>query len=220
MASMNGISIKGLQKFLGHEGEPLFQGTLYLNGKKLGFWSQDSHGGADNFMFEGGWKQELAVDNAVKAMYPEKAIHGKARDGRDYVIEYGLEFLLTDLLELMDDEKAFKKAVKSGYAGIMVATDGVHVTAWQLPETYTALSDEALMAKMGPALNNAMQSFFPEDDFRKHSIKVYRSLKDFTVGFPLRLNEKSVDELLADSTARSKGADAGEKHKSDVDKEI
>lgn len=40
MASINGLTIKGLKQFVGHEGETLFQGNLYLNGDKIGFWSQ------------------------------------------------------------------------------------------------------------------------------------------------------------------------------------
>lgn len=211
MASINGISVKNVEKFLGHEGEPLYQGNLYLNGKKIGFWSQDSHGGPDNFMLDGGWKQEKALDDAVKAMNPEKAIHGERGDGENYVIGYGLEFLMTDILDLMNDEKLFKKAVKAGYAGILVATDGYHETVWQLPATYTALSDEALMAKMDSALNKAKESFFPEDKFTEHKVKVYRSLDDFVVGEPIDLSGKSVDKLLSDASdkVREQGKSGG-----------
>lgn len=204
MASINGISIKDLKQFTGHEGEPLFQGNLYLNGKKIGFWSQDGHGGPDNFMLDGGWQQEKALDDAIKAMYPEKAIHGEARDGEPYVIEYGLEFLMTDILDLMNDEKEFKKATKNGYAGIMVATDGYHETVWQLPGAYTALSDEALMSKMGDALAKVKESFFPEDRFRKHAVKIYRSLGDFVLGEAIDLGTQSVDRVLLDAQDKAR----------------
>ena len=53
MASINGVSIKAFKKFRGHEGEEPYQGNVYYNGKKLGFWSQDAHGGiCDNFEFD------------------------------------------------------------------------------------------------------------------------------------------------------------------------
>lgn len=198
MASINGISVKSVQKFLGHEGEPLFQGNLYLNGKKIGFWSQDSHGGPDNFMLDEGWKQEKLLDDVVKAMNSEKAFQG-GTDENPFVMEYGLEFLMADLLVLVNDEKEYKKAVKNGYTGIMVATDGYHETVWQLPAAYTSLSDEALLAKMNSALKEVKVSFFPEDKFTKHSVKVYRSLKDFVVGEPIDLAGKSVDKLLSDA---------------------
>ena len=40
-----GYWIKGLKNFKGHEGEPLFQCTITKNGKKVGFFSEDSWGG-------------------------------------------------------------------------------------------------------------------------------------------------------------------------------
>lgn len=52
MASLNGVEIKNLKMFYGHEGEPLNQGTVYLNGRKLGFWSEDSYGGCNVFDFD------------------------------------------------------------------------------------------------------------------------------------------------------------------------
>ena len=51
MASLNGVSLKNLKTYAGHEGEPCMQGSVYYNGKKLGFWSQDGHGGPDRFDF-------------------------------------------------------------------------------------------------------------------------------------------------------------------------
>ena len=51
MASLNGVTIRNFKGFRGHEGEPLWQGSVYHNGRKLGFWSQDAHGGSDNYDF-------------------------------------------------------------------------------------------------------------------------------------------------------------------------
>lgn len=34
MASINGVTIRGLKKFYGHDGETLYQGNVYYNGKK------------------------------------------------------------------------------------------------------------------------------------------------------------------------------------------
>lgn len=208
MASINGISIKSLKQFVGHEGEPLFQGSFYLNGKKIGFWSQGDWGAGDDFRLDGGWPQEKALNDAVKALYPEKAIHGEAQ-GTPYVIEYDLSFLISDLLDLMDDEKAFKKAVKAGFDGIVVATDGYHQATWQLPAAYTALSDEDLLNKMGSEIARVKESFYPN---KEHTVKIYRSAKDFVVGEPLDLKGKKVDEVLKDASERSKGAGAMDRH--------
>ncbi len=198
MASINGISIKGIKKFFGHEGEPLYQGNLYLNNKKIAFWSQDSHGGMDNFMFDGGYEQERHLNDIIKAMNPEKAFHGGTLE-KPFVIEYDLEQLITDYLDLANDEKTFKKAIKNGYDGIMVATDGYHETIWMLPKSYTVFSDDVLMDKFKDALDRVKASFFPEDEFRKHTVKVYRSLDDFIVGETINLKDKSVDELIANA---------------------
>ena len=48
MASLNGVSIKGLKTFLDHDGCTCYQGNIYLEGKKIGTWSQDYMGGDDN----------------------------------------------------------------------------------------------------------------------------------------------------------------------------
>ena len=63
MASLNGVTIRNLKGFNGHEGEPLFQGSVYLNGQKLGFWSQDAHGGSDNYDFN----TKALVEQNIKA---------------------------------------------------------------------------------------------------------------------------------------------------------
>ena len=218
MATINGFRIKGLKQFRGHEGEVLFQGDLYLNGNKLGFWSQDSHGGPDNFVLEGGWKQVRTLDDIIKGMYPEKAL--MLGDGeRPIVIKYGLEHLLADLVELMGDEKTFKKAIKNGFAGVMIATDGRHETVWQLPASYVAMADGALMGKMGAAIRSAKEGFYPEDDYTRHSVKVYRCLEDFVVGEPIGVGQRSVDSVLKNAVSRSRQAQAAERNTILMEKE-
>lgn len=51
MASVNGVEVKNVKIFEGMEG-PTAQGSVYLNGRKLGLWSQDSHGGCDRYDFD------------------------------------------------------------------------------------------------------------------------------------------------------------------------
>jgi hypothetical protein len=41
----DGIELKGVKVFKGHDGEPCHQGNLYMDGKKIGRFSEDSHGG-------------------------------------------------------------------------------------------------------------------------------------------------------------------------------
>lgn len=42
-----GYWIKNIKWFKGHEGEDIFQCSVYKNGKRIGFFSQDSWGGSD-----------------------------------------------------------------------------------------------------------------------------------------------------------------------------
>lgn len=37
MASINGVTIRGLKNFYGHDGETLYQGNVYYNGKSSAF---------------------------------------------------------------------------------------------------------------------------------------------------------------------------------------
>ena len=109
MASINGISVKGITKFKGHEGEPLAQGNLYVNNKKIGFWSQDSHGGPDCYVLDPKYDERL-LNQAVISRNQDKAMHGTSRGGETYTIDYDMDLLLSDLLCLREDEKEFVKA--------------------------------------------------------------------------------------------------------------
>jgi len=40
-----GYWVKNIKEFKGHEQEPLWQASVYKNGKKIGFFSEDSRGG-------------------------------------------------------------------------------------------------------------------------------------------------------------------------------
>lgn len=219
MASINGLSIRGLNQFVGHEGETLFQGNLCLNGKNIGFWSQDSHGGPDHFALDGGWKQEKALDDAVKALYPEKAIHGVSHNGEPYVVEYELSFLMYDLVTLMNDEQHYKNAVKDGYAGVLVGTDGWYEAVWSLKKSLADLSDEALLSALKKSIDEVKAQFLKEDEYTKHQFKIYRSLDDFVVGEPIDLTPKKVEDVLKEASQRSQDAVINSKNDVSLEKE-
>ena len=186
MASINGISVKNLKTFFGHEGETIYQGNVYLGKKKIGFWSQDSHGGCCQYAFEPGISGEM-IDKQIAALNPQKAIRGNDRSGKPYVIEYDLDRLLEDIVDLMDDEKAYKSAAKGGYAGILISTDGYHSVTWNLPKEYTSMSDKDLLAVMQDVLDATVK----KDFFRNTTAvnKIYRSPEDFCIGQAIALND-------------------------------
>ena len=61
MSEINGITIKNLKSFKDHEGCEIYQGNVYYKGKKLGFWSQDSWGGPNDYDFD-----TSVLDNEIK----------------------------------------------------------------------------------------------------------------------------------------------------------
>lgn len=115
MASLNGVTIRNLKLYRGHEGEGLWQGSVYYNGKKLGFWSQDAHGGCDNFDFD---SKLLEV--------PTLAWKSGLKGTKHY--EYlNVDCFMGVVSALMELEKEYKKAEKKGYSVACICinlTDG------------------------------------------------------------------------------------------------
>ena len=115
MASLNGVSLKNLKTYAGHEGEPCMQGSVYYNGKKLGFWSQDGHGGPDRFDFDERlleipfltWKSALTKSEYYDCLH--------------------IESFLAVISSLNNVEKWAKKSIKNGYPYVLYSlslTDG------------------------------------------------------------------------------------------------
>ena len=109
MAKLNGVEIKNIKKYVGHEGESCVQGTVYLDGKKLGFWSQDGHGGPDNFDFPVSLLKERVLK--AKSILSDKGVKKTI---------YDTEIFMCDLLTLKDIETSIKKYQKAGYTAFLV----------------------------------------------------------------------------------------------------
>ena len=115
MASIKGIEIKNVKTFRGQEYPTNYQGTIYFNGKKKGFWSQDSWGGPDCYDFD-----TTELDVVAKEFYGPDSI-------------YDLDCLLHEVLVLKDYEKIYKKAVKDGYASVVILSDGFYESYIKVP---------------------------------------------------------------------------------------
>lgn len=188
MASINGLTVKKIKYFEGREGTAA-QGDLYLGNKKIAFWSQDTDGCVeDNLDMEPGYS-ETRLRQAIIAAHPEKHEEKIAQNGRPYTLDYELEFLMTDLLSLMETEKAWKRAVKAGYAGLFEITDGFHVSHWKLSKLLYengARTVEDLKAKISKQqLDRVMASMFKNERLKE---SVFWSKKDFAIGTPLELS--------------------------------
>ena len=158
MASINGVQIKGVKTFVGMEG-PATQGTVWLNGKKLGFWSQDGDGGCDRFQFN-----ESLLEKAVKS-------YKKAHKSPDF---FNASCLLWELLQLMELEKAYKKRAKKNYPGLLVATDGVQTAVMGVNSADRKLIESSTLYKK--FVDDCEKEFGKEC-----TITIYTSIADFDV---------------------------------------
>lgn len=125
MAKINGVELKNLHGFTGHEGY-CYQGNVYLNGKKLGFWSQDSWGGSDDFDFDVSVLSKACAD--YKDGFPDDYKYKEFCD---------IESLMYALTCIKETEKHCKKSFKSGAKAVYYMTDGYHVSWLSLDEVMT-----------------------------------------------------------------------------------
>ncbi len=138
MASINGVSVKKVKYFVGQEGG-CFQADVYLDGKKQGFWSQDSWGGPDNFEFDEDVIESRANDYYRRNPHVDEiALHGKTLDDVDFknlprraprFETAGL--LLEEVVRLNDIEKFWKMQAKEGRPYV-VSLDFYH-GSWPIP---------------------------------------------------------------------------------------
>ena len=166
MAKINGIEIKALKTFKDHEGCTIARGTIYLNGKKLGDWSQDYMNGPDNYDFD-----ERVCEDAVKRYGTSEFVDAK------YKKFFDLDLLLYDLLGLIDDEKAYKKGAKQGFPTYVVASDGFHTRGY-----YSPIENAEVVKKdryHSDFLRQCEAKFFK--DWNPNSTKIYTCLNDFII---------------------------------------
>lgn len=190
MASINGITVKAIKQFRGHEGEPLYQGNVYLGNKKIGWWSQDSHGGPDACYLDEPYRVRK-LEEKVKMLNRDKEKTYSRGDGSTYTIDYSLDIMLGDLMVMHEDEKMFKSAVKDGYAGLLLVTDGYHAFGLYLNKEIIGLPNEVVLMKFSKLITDGKKKygFYEEDDFIKHEAKIYRSLDDFKVGKEITIED-------------------------------
>lgn len=169
MASICGVEVKNLKTFRGHEGEPLYQGSIYLNGKRLGYWSQDSWGGCDDYDFN------VDILNPVV-----KKVANTTLVDPDYKDIFDVDCLIDMVIKLKEDEKVYKNFCKKGYPCTLLVTDRYHCF-------YSATRDKSAVTDK----QYAMQYFKKQIDeyaskcFKngKIKIKIYNRADDFILNF-------------------------------------
>lgn len=188
MASINGLCVKHMKKFTGHEGEPCYQGDLYLGKVKIGYWSQDPWGCVvDNFNPEHGISKDL-LNSEIQKLNEDKRVSGiSSFDGEPFKRDYELTQLMTDYLSLLEDEKLFKRLQKRGYPLTLAITDKYNVWVYGLPEEFADATDEVICKVYADEIAEAEKKKLFKDC--KITTKVYRSLNDFKIGEPIKLED-------------------------------
>ena len=193
MASINGLTVKKLKYFEGKEGAAA-QGDLYLGNKKIAFWSQDANGCIeDNLDMEPGYSEQK-LRQAIIAAHPEKHKEKIAQNGVPYTLDYELEFLMADLLSLIETEKAWKRAVKAGYVGLFEIADGFHYKTWYLSkwlyESGARTVEDVKASIPKRQLDRALESMFKNERLKE---SVFWSKEDFMIGTSLELDNITRD---------------------------
>lgn len=188
MASLNGVEVKSLKEYAGHEGEPLLQGTVYYKGNKLGFWSQDGHGGCDNFDF-----REDALEEAVLKL---KAV----QEGK-YASYYSTDSFMADLVTIALLEKEYKKMEKKGFPILLAGF------TWGTG-TYSAIgfkSDKSITNEHKSKVVSEVLKY-AYDKTEKVEVAVFKSLADFVIvrGDDLGLKKEKNKILKEQQEAKKK----------------
>lgn len=167
MASINGVQIKSLKSFVEHEGMTAYQGNVYIDGKKAGFWTQDFCCGADHFHFPTDILDSRAA--GYRAGLPE------SYGNREYV---NAEVMLGDLVALMEDEKRYKRKLKEGFTAMIEISDGHHVRWYHLkPADNPAPSKEDLAERYAQSIDEVIEALYGEGTVPQ--VRIHASLDDF-----------------------------------------
>ena len=154
MASINNVQIKAIVSFIGNEGHA-FQGNIYIDGKKAGFWSQDGDGGCDRFDFNTSVLEKRAREYYSKHL-PVDTMALYKTNIKDYDPdnlprkfpgeEWILDMFMGELLDLTLDEKDYKANVRKGYP-LTVRMEGYYVRGipTMIPTIYGVQSREVAM---------------------------------------------------------------------------
>lgn len=154
---VNGIDVKSLKRFTGHEGE-CYQGTVYLDGKRLGFWSQDSWGGPDTFEFDESLLDKACAD--YKDGFPEDYMYKEVLDSKDV--------FMGAVVAAKHVEKDLKRDFNNGYRTAIYVTDGFHYCWTAIGEDGT---DEYLLSKYSENVDQMKSGMFKN---KEPSVMVFR----------------------------------------------
>lgn len=177
MAKIYGLELKGIKHMTGRNGV-IFQGNIYLSGKKIGVYSQDLIGGAPSIWMDSEYS-ECKLEKLVKEQYFHKDNIWKAKEE---MLEYinVVEETFENIYTLKEWEKVYGKELKkrkSSFVMIVVPYD------YQYRMYFSAnLMDDSEIKKL---CCNIL------DDLGESERKtfIFRSMDDFNYGHSIKLND-------------------------------
>ncbi len=116
MASIYGFMLKNRKTFQGLDWQGN-QGNLHYKDKKVAWYNDSGNGGSCDIVYYDNSYAPI-LEETIKRYFKERPI----------ITEYGKldgdeDLFMAELLQLMDDEKEYKKAAKKGYSCLVTYTD-------------------------------------------------------------------------------------------------
>lgn len=179
MASIHGLRLKNIKTWMGREGEAC-QGDIYLGDEKICFWSQDGNGGMDTFDCERMYS-EHNLTKVIKELYKNKPII-YYNNGKEMKMEYSIDLVMGDLLELNDLQNNYVKFRSKGFQGLFVISNMFYQKCIALPNNLCKLTNAELLAEFAKEIKEFENSKGKED----LQIRIFRDIKDFDIGEPIK----------------------------------
>jgi len=180
MASINGVAVKSVKTFTGHDGPGYLECNVYLDSRKLGHWAQDAWCGPDIFDFDASHLSNIctAYAEGFEDAYPGKQfftdIHG---------IESAAGMLISDLITLTDIEREYKRLAKQGYTEVIYLTDGwCGLFTGRKPDADRGvLLPEQVLKEQQGTIDKLMDEHASDFDGRPVWVCAFTSLADFNL---------------------------------------
>lgn len=174
MAKINEIQIKNLKSFVGHECD-YYQGNVYYKNKKLGFWSQDSMGGADNFYFNTKILEE-EIDKFKNSSYIDRIFKNNSLN-----TDENTAILLDKLVFLSQCEKEYKKQTKKGHKTMILAVGDTGSCLWSSAIDINKLNPDKKDKIIINAKKDLAEHYYKQFEISAIDFYIYTSLEDFNI---------------------------------------
>lgn len=171
MASINGIEIKTYTTFKGHDGQPLRQATVYMDGKNIGMISEDAWGGPMNIKV----KNYVEVEKRLFAYASHEKFAGHAI--KDIELLFGL------LLDLVFVEKKAKKSWKQNDKAVIISAGlrDYHLHEFEQIKHIPLLTIYTINTKRTLTENQLMEHKEKVANENNAEALVFKTLQDFSL---------------------------------------